>query len=33
VISTPDPRHWVLMGSLLEDLRRIHDEIAGDAAA
>lgn len=30
VISTPDPRHWVLMGSLLEDLRRIHEEIAGD---
>jgi uncharacterized membrane protein YgaE (UPF0421/DUF939 family) len=28
-IATPDPRHWVLLGSLLEDLRRIHDEIAG----
>ncbi|MFF1632948.1 aromatic acid exporter family protein [Leifsonia sp. NPDC058248] len=32
VISTPDPRHWVLLGSLVEDLRRIHDEIAGDDA-
>ncbi|MFF1879062.1 aromatic acid exporter family protein [Leifsonia sp. NPDC058230] len=28
-IATPDPRHWVLLGSLLEDLRRIHEEIAG----
>ncbi len=30
VISTPDPRHWVLLGSLMEDLRRIHSEITGD---
>ncbi len=30
VISTPDPRHWVLLGSLMEDLRRIHDEITGE---
>lgn len=30
VISTPDPRHWVLIGSLMEDLRRIHDEITGE---
>jgi uncharacterized membrane protein YgaE (UPF0421/DUF939 family) len=30
VISTPDPRHWVLLGSLVEDLRRIHTEITGD---
>ncbi|UAJ81520.1 FUSC family protein [Leifsonia sp. ZF2019] len=33
VISTPDPRHWVLLGSLVEDLRRIHSEIAGDDEA
>lgn len=33
VISTPDPRHWVLLGSLMEDLRRIHDEITGDDPA
>ena len=33
-VVTPDPRHWVLIGSLVEDLRRIHVEIAGhDAAA
>ncbi|CAM5310838.1 FUSC family protein [Leifsonia shinshuensis] len=30
VISTPNPRHWVLIGSLMEDLRRIHAEITGD---
>ena len=30
VIATPDPRHWVLLGSLMEDLRRIHSEITGD---
>ena len=33
VIATPDPRHWVLMGSLMEDLRRIHTEIAGEHPA
>jgi uncharacterized membrane protein YgaE (UPF0421/DUF939 family) len=32
VLSTPDPRHWILLGSLVEDLRRIHDEITGDGA-
>lgn len=32
VITTPDPRHWVLMGSLMEDLRRIHTEITGEPA-
>jgi hypothetical protein len=32
-VVTPDPRHWVLIGSLVEDLRRIHVEIAGDDAA
>ena len=30
VVSTPNPRHWVLLGSLMEDLRRIHSEITGD---
>jgi uncharacterized membrane protein YgaE (UPF0421/DUF939 family) len=30
MITTPDPQHWILLGSLLEDLRRIHDEITGD---
>lgn len=32
-VATPDPRHWVLIGSLVEDLRRIHVEIAGDDAS
>ncbi len=32
-VSTPDPRHWILIGSLVEDLRRIHDEITGDDAS
>jgi len=32
VVATPDPRHWILLGSLLEDLRRIHDEITGDGS-
>lgn len=30
VITTPNPRHWILIGSLMEDLRRIHAEITGD---
>lgn len=30
VVSTPDPQHWVLIGSLMEDLHRIHSEITGD---
>jgi uncharacterized membrane protein YgaE (UPF0421/DUF939 family) len=30
VVATPHPSHWVLLGSLLEDLRRIHEEIAAD---
>ncbi|MGJ4843508.1 FUSC family protein [Leifsonia sp. Le1] len=33
VIATPDPRHWVLLGSLMEDLRRVHDEITGEETA
>lgn len=30
VVPTPDPRHWILVGSLLEDLRRIREEIIGE---
>lgn len=26
-VTLPHPEHWVLIGSLLEDLRRIHEEI------
>ena len=29
VISTPNPRNWILVGSLLEDLRRVREEIIG----
>ena len=29
VIARPDPVHWILVGSLLEDLRRIREEIIG----
>lgn len=28
-IVTPHPEHWVLIGSLMEDLRRVHEEIVG----
>lgn len=28
-ILTPHPEHWVLIGSLMEDLRRVHEEIVG----
>ncbi|WP_308464838.1 FUSC family protein [Rathayibacter soli] len=31
IITTPHPQHWVLLGSLLEDLRRIHEEIVGSS--
>lgn len=30
VVATPHPSHWVLLGSLLEDLRRIHEEITAE---
>ncbi|AAT89068.1 integral membrane protein [Leifsonia xyli subsp. xyli str. CTCB07] len=30
VIKTPDPEHWVLLGSLMADLGRIRSEITGD---
>ena len=29
-VLTPHPQHWILIGSLLEDVRRIHEEIVGD---
>ncbi len=28
-VEQPDPRHWILVGSLLEDLRRVREEIVG----
>ncbi len=31
-VAAPHSRHWVLIGSLVEDLRRIHDEITGEDA-
>ena len=30
VIATPHPEHWILIGSLMEDLRRVREEIVGD---
>lgn len=32
VVTTPDPQNWVLIGALLEDLRRIREEITGEDA-
>jgi len=29
-IVTPHPDHWILIGSLMEDLRRVREEIVGD---
>jgi len=31
-IVTPHPDHWILIGSLMEDLRRVREEIVGDQA-
>ena len=31
-IVTPHPDHWILIGSLMEDLRRVREEIVGDDA-
>jgi len=31
-VASPDPQHWILIGSLLEDLRRIREEITGEEA-
>ena len=32
VIAIPDPQNWVLVGSLLEDLRRVREEITGESS-
>lgn len=29
VVTTPNAEHWILLGSLLEDLRRVREEILG----
>jgi hypothetical protein len=29
-IVTPHPDHWILIGSLMEDLRRVREEIVGE---
>ncbi len=29
-IRTPHPEHWILIGSLMEDLRRVREEIVGE---
>lgn len=29
-IQTPHPQHWILIGSLMEDLRRVREEIVGE---
>lgn len=31
VIAPPTSSHWILVGSLMEDLRRIHEELAGES--
>lgn len=31
-VAAPSREHWVLIGSLLEDLRRIHDALQEPAA-
>lgn len=32
-VVTPDPQNWILLGSLLEDLRRVREEIIGNRDA
>jgi uncharacterized membrane protein YccC len=29
-VLAPDPEHWILIGSLLEDLRRVREELVGE---
>lgn len=29
-VLNPHPQHWILIGSLLEDVRRVHEEIVGE---
>jgi uncharacterized membrane protein YgaE (UPF0421/DUF939 family) len=31
MIPRPHPQHWVLIGSLMEDMRRVREEITGEA--
>ncbi len=31
VIAKPDPEHWILVGSLMEDIRRIREEILDES--
>lgn len=31
VIARPHPEHWILVGSLMEDLRRVREELIGQA--
>jgi len=30
VVVAPDPEHWILIGSMLEDLRRVREELTGE---
>ena len=30
MIMTPHPQHWILIGALMEDLRRVREEITGE---
>lgn len=30
IVLAPHPQHWVLIGALLQDLRRVHEEVAGE---
>jgi uncharacterized membrane protein YgaE (UPF0421/DUF939 family) len=32
-VIAPDPNHWILVGSLLEDMRRVREEIVGSRDA
>lgn len=32
VVVDPNPEHWILIGSLLEDMRRVREEIVGRSA-
>ena len=32
-VGVPASEHWILIGSLLEDLRRIHETLSDDASS
>lgn len=32
IVVSPNPEHWILIGSLLEDMRRVREEIVGEPA-